>query len=133
VWSQIGRRHVKPKLGHGCVIMVVTHVANRVVVGIIYKVASVVGNVGAVGVTAVVGIIVVVIVLSSGGSSSGSGRSFARHARNGQNIINGNMRVHSLGVTFHIVLSSKSETTAFNRALNPAVGIIVRTGDSVND
>lgn len=113
--------------------MVVTHVANRVVVGIIYKVASVVGNVGAVGVTAVVGIIVVVIVLSSGGSSSGSGRSFARHARNGQNIINGNMRVHSLGVTFHIVLSSKSETTAFNRALNPAVGIIVRTGDSVND
>lgn len=133
MWSQIGRRHVKPKLGHGCVIMVVTHVANRVVVGIIYKVASVVGNVGAVGVTAVVGIIVVVIVLSSGGSSSGSGRSFARHARNGQNIINGNMRVHSLCVTFHIVLSSKSETTAFNRALNPAVGIIVRTGDSVND
>lgn len=127
---QVRRRHVKPKLRHGEVVMIViANIINRVGIRIIYKMIIIVGNMmirsgSIVVVTSVIG-------LSSGGSSGS--RSLTRDSGNGQNVINSNMRVDSLSVTFHIVLSSKSVATTLNRALDAAVSVVVGASNSINN
>lgn len=129
---QVRRRHVKPKLGHGEVVMIViANIINRVGIRIIYKMIIVVGNM-MIRSGIIVAVVAIVIGLGSGGGSSGS-RSLTRDSGNGQNVINSNMRMDSLSVTFHIVLSSKSVATTLNRALNAAVSVIVGASDSINN